>query len=179
MKKLLLAFSILLAIHNASAQQKDNIFLSTELNRTFGNATPNKTYGLSLAYNRLLSNTNFGLGASVEFIDIRTQKLGGIMPAIDLRYYSRFGKSTLIPLAQVGYNFYQFNYQDATSAKYQLNGGLGYTFGLGYSYSLTQKGGGLFTALKFRGMQYKVTDGALPARTWTKEQLNLSIGWRF
>ena len=101
------------------------------------------------------------------------------MPSLDLRYYSKFGKSTIIPLAQVGYNFFKFQYQGfGTTENYEFKSGFGYTFGIGYSYSFTEKGSGLYGAFRFRGLQYKYTDPLLPKKS-TSERLNLSIGWRF
>ena len=160
---------ILFAV-NCFAQNKDNLIISAELN---------KTRGLSAVYNRLLPGDKFGLGAGVEFIDVSTKKLGGIMPGIDLRYYSRFGKSTIIPLAQAGYNFYRQQYQKLnTSETFEYRGGFSYSLGLGYSYSLNEKGTGPFAALKFRSLQYKYTDPSLP-KINTDQQLKVSIGWRF
>lgn len=169
MEKVLLSLCILFA-GNCFAQQKDNLFVSAELN---------KTRGLSLVYNRLLPGSKFGLGPGLEFIDVGTKKLGGIMPGIDLRYYSKFGKSTILPLAQAGYNFYSQQYQKLNASEsYEYKGGFSYSLGLGYSYSLNEKGSGPFAAFKFRSLQYKYTDPLLP-KTTTQQQLKISIGWRF
>ena len=101
------------------------------------------------------------------------------MPGLDVRYYGKLRKGTIIPLAQLGYNFYQFRYQKlGTSENYEEKGGLGYSFGIGYSYSLSEKGSGLYGAFRFRGLQYKYTDPLLPKRN-TNERINLSLGWRF
>lgn len=184
MKPFLLSFSILFTL-TCVAQQKDpsvksdNFFVSTELSKTLGATVFDKKYGFSFVYNRLLPKTRFGAGIGLELIDIRTKRLGGIMPSIDVRYYAALGKSTFIPLAQVGYNFYRFQYQKfGTAQVYEEKGGLGYTFGIGYSYSLTERGGGLYGAFRFRGLQYKYTDPLMP-KNRTSERLNLSIGWRF
>jgi hypothetical protein len=184
MKHFILSFSILLALA-CSAQQKDpsvkrdNFFVSTELSKTLGATIFDKKYGVSFVYNRLLPKTRFGLGAGVDLIDIRTKRLGGIMPSLDIRYYATLGKSALIPIAQVGYNFYRFQYQKLDTAQaYEEKGGLGYNLGVGYSYSLTKKGSGLYGAFRFRGLQHKYSDPLLPKRM-TSERLNLSIGWRF
>jgi hypothetical protein len=184
MKYFLLSFSTLLAF-TCFAQQKDpsvkrdNFFVTTELSKTLGAAIFDKKYGFSFVYNRLLPKTRFGIGAGLELIDIRTKRLGGIMPTLDIRYYATLGKSTLIPIAQVGYNFYRFQYQKlGTAQAYEEKGGLGYTFGIGYSYRLTERGSGLYGALKFRELQYNYNDPLLLKRN-TSERLNLSIGWRF
>ncbi|HVG40494.1 MAG TPA: hypothetical protein VM888_02690 [Chitinophagaceae bacterium] len=184
MKSILLSFFILLAFTCFSQQKypfikRNNLFVATELSKTLGASTMDKKYGFSFVYNRLLPKTNFGVGASLELIDIRTKRFGGMMPALDLRYYAMLGKSTFIPIAQVGYNFYRFQYQKlGTVQAYEEKGGLGYTFGIGYSYNLTQRGSGLYGSLKFRGLQYNYNDPLLPKQN-TSERLNLSIGWRF
>ena len=184
MKYFILSFSTLLAF-TCFAQQKDpfgkrdNFFVTTELSKTLGASYFDKKYGFSFVYNRLLPKTRFGVGAGLEIIDIRTKSLGGIMPILDVRYYATLGKSTLIPLAQVGYNFYKFQYQKlGTAQAYEEKGGLGYSFGIGYSYSSKERGSGLYGALKFRGLQYKYNDPLQPKRN-TSERLNLSLGWRF
>jgi len=183
MKHFLLFLCIVIA-HACSAQQdssvkRDNFFVTTELSKTLGATTSDKKYGFSFVYNRLLAKTRFGLGAGLELLDIRTKRLGGIMPALDMRYYVPLGKLTLIPIAQVGYNFYRFQYQKSGTAQaYEEKGGFGYTLGIGYSYKLTEKGSGVYSAFKYRGLQYKYNDPVLP-KTMTSERLSLSIGWRF
>ena len=177
MKKLLLIVSVFFFLQSA-AQQNDNLFLATEIKSGVGRSEI-KSYGMSLVYNRLLPATKLGLGAGVELIDLRSKEMGGVMPLIDFRYYSNVGRSAIIPLAQIGYNFYNFQYQDfQTNESYTFKGGLGYALGIGYSYRLTSKGGGPFTAIKYKGLQYRYTDPTLP-KAATNRQLNLSIGWRF
>lgn len=169
MKLPLLILFAFLAVQG-TAQQKQHIFVSAELY---------KTYGLSAVYSRMLGGTRLGLGASVDIIDIGTQKFGGIMPGLDLRYYQRLGRSTLIPLVQAGYNFYRFDYQKpGTNEHYTLRGGFSYAFGLGYSYAVNTRGGGPFVALKYRSLQYTQTDPLFPWRNSTGG-LKLSVGWRF
>lgn len=169
MKKLLFLFSTLVIL-NCSAQKKEALFLTAELN---------KTKGLSLVYSKLLKNSGLGLGAGIEFIDISSKRLGGIMPGIDIRYYSKFGRSTIIPLAQLGYNFYQHKYQIVgTNETYEMKGGPSFSLGIGYSYSINAKGSGPFTALKFRSLPYKLNEPLLP-KTKTADQLKISVGWRF
>ena len=169
MKKLVLPVFILLAF-SATSQKKENIFITAELY---------KTKGLSLVYNRMIPKTNIGVGAGLEFIDISTKKLGGIMPGLDARYYVNFGKSTLMPLAQVGYNFYEYRYKISSSAnEYKMEGGPSFSLGLGYSYKANAKGSGPYTALKYRSLQYKYNDPALGGNK-TTNQLKVSIGWRF
>jgi len=184
MKYFLLSFSTLLAF-TCFAQQKDpfikrdNFFVATALSKTLGATFLDKKYGFSFVYNRLLPKSRFGVGAGLEIIDIRTKKLGGIMPTLDVRYYATLGKSTLIPLAQAGYNFYSCQYQKLGNAQaYEEKGGLGYSLGIGYSNSFSTRGSGLYGALKYRGLQYKYNDPLQPKRN-TSERLNLSIGWRF
>ena len=184
MKHLLLSIFTLVAF-TCFAQQKDpfvkrdNFFVTTELSKTLGASYFDKKYGFSFVYNRILTKTRFGIGAGLEVIDIRNKRLGGIMPTLDVRYYATLGKSTLIPLAQLGYNFYSFQYQKfGTAQTYEQKGGLGYSFGIGYSYSSNVRGSGLYGAFKFRGLQYKYDDPFYPERK-TSERLNLSIGWRF
>jgi hypothetical protein len=184
MKSFLLSLTTLIAF-NSFAQEttppnkKDNFFISTELSNTLGKSDAANKYGFSLAYNRLLSKSHFGIGAAVDLIDIRTKKMGGVMPSLDLRYYATLGKSTLMPMAQVGYNFYKYQYHKlAGDAGFEEKGGLGYTLGIGYSYPFTDKGNGLYGALRFRGLQYKY-DHPQMQQTMNSNRLNLSIGWRF
>jgi hypothetical protein len=188
MKPFLLSFLILFAFA-CSAQQtdplgkRDNVFVTTELSKTLGTTALDKKYGVSFVYNRLLAKSHFGVGAGLELIDIRTKRLGGIMPSVDIRYYAPWGRSTLMPMVQMGYNFYRFQYQKlGTTQAYEEKGGLGYSFGIGfgigYSYNLTEKGSGVYGAFRFRGLKYQYSDPILP-RKMTSERLNLSIGWRF
>jgi hypothetical protein len=169
MRKIVLPIFVLLAV-NASSQKKYNLFIATELNNT---------KGLSLAYNHTIPKTNFGVGLGIEFNDISTKELGGIMPTLDARYYAKLGKSTLIPLAQLGYNIYEHQYTKfGANNEYKIEGGAGFSMGLGYSYSINAKGSGPFTAFKYRSMQYKLNDPILPAKNNTN-QLKISLGWRF
>ncbi len=184
MKKILLSCSIVFGLA-CSAQEKDfspkrdNFFVATELSKMLEATSFDKKYGLSFVYNRFMPKSRFGIGAGLEWIDIRTKRLGGTMPSLDIRYYATLGRSIFMPLAQVGYNFYTFQYQKlGTMQTYEEKGGLGYSFGIGYSYGFTKKGSGLYGALKFRGLQYNYNDPLLPKRN-TSERLNLSIGWRF
>jgi hypothetical protein len=160
--------------------KRDNLFIATELSKALGANSFDKKYGLSFVYNRLLPNTRLGVGAGLEMIDIRTKRLGGLMPVLDVRYYATLGKSTLMPIAQVGYNVYNFKYQKfGTTQSFEEKGGLGYSVGIGYSYPLTKNGNGLYGAFRFRGLQYKYNDPSIPFRTNTSERLNVSLGWRF
>jgi hypothetical protein len=184
MKKALLCFFIVFtkvsfAQKNYPSLTTNNFFISAELSKILGASAFDKKYGLSAVYNRILPKSRFGVGIGLELINILTKRLGGIMPGFDVRYYANLGKSTIIPLAQVGYNVYKFQYQKSgTSQAYEEKGGLGYTLGIGYSYSLKPNGSGLFGAFKYRGLQYNYSDPLLQ-NSRTSERLTLSIGGVF
>jgi hypothetical protein len=185
MKIFLLVFTTTAFTLTALCQQsdtlnkRDNFFVAAELGKSLAQGSIDRQYGLSFVYNRRIPKTNFGLGVGAELIDLGSKSFGGVMPVLDLRYFAKFGRSLILPIGQVGYNFYRFEYQKSGSADaYTLRGGLGYTLGLGYSYNVTGKGDGVFGALKFRGLQYEYSDPTLQKRN-TSERVSLSIGWRF
>ena len=184
MKRCLLLVATALSItafsqQNDTVHKRDNFFVAAELGKSFAAGSVDRQYGVSLVYNRRLRKTNFGLGVGAELIDLGSKSFGGVMPMLDVRYYTKFGRSHLIPIGQVGYNFYRFEYQKSGSPDaYTLRGGLGYTLGLGYSYSLTERGSGVFGALKFKGLQYEYSDPSLQKRN-TSERVSVSVGWRF
>jgi hypothetical protein len=184
MKPFLLSFSLFFIL-NCSAQQKfiplkkDNFFVSVELSKKLGTTSFYSNYGLSLAYNHMIAKTHFGIGAGIEVMDIRSKKLGGLMPSIDLRYYITKGRSTFMPMIQAGYNIYNYQYYKLGSGQVnEVRAGPGYSFGIGYSYRLNNKGSAIYLALRYRAMQYKYTDPILPPK-YTSERIGLSVGWRF
>lgn len=156
---------------------KNNFFVAAELGKPIGYSY--KRYGVSVAYNRLLSSSKFGVGVGLEIMDIRMKEMGGLMPSLDLRYYSRFGKSTIMPFAQVGYNFYNFQTGKVGDPNYyRLQGGLGYAVGVGYSYALTPKGKGIYGALKIGSDPYRYVNYLSNGKGYNT-QATFSIGWRF
>ena len=138
---------------NDNLQKRNNFFVAAELGRPLAQGAVDRQYGLSFVYNRRFAKTNFGLGVGAELIDMGSKNFGGVMPVIDFRYYAKFGRSTLMPIGQAGYNFYRFQYQKSGSPDaYTLRGGLGYSLGLGYSYSITARGSGFFWSFKIQGV---------------------------
>jgi hypothetical protein len=136
-----------------------------------------KNKGVSVVYSRILKNGHFGIGIGVEFIDISTKQLGGIMPSLDVRYYIHRGKSTFMPIVQVGYNRLNVTYTDTNNNKYQQKGGRSFSLGLGYHYETGRKGSGPYAAIRYRNMQYHYNEPAVP--TLTGSETKISLGWKF
>lgn len=169
MKPIVLAF--FLSSLCAGAQKRSNTFVAAEL--------LDQTYGISVTYNHRFFRLPLGVGGSVELVDIGQQKMGGIMPSLDLRYYLQKGKSLFIPMVQGGFNIYQQNIMNLDgSFSHSYSGRESFAAGLGYSYQLTPTGGGPFVSVKYRRISYAYLMPQPPAENHM-EGVKLSVGWRF
>lgn len=155
----------------AGAQKKSNTFIAAEL--------LDQTYGISVTYNHRFFRLPLGVGGSVELVDIGQQKMGGIMPSLDLRYYLQKGKSLFIPMVQGGYNIHHQSITNLDgSYSHSFSGRESFAAGLGYSYQLTPTGGGPFLSVKYRRLYYTNLSSISPGR-YNLEGVKLSVGWRF
>jgi hypothetical protein len=164
-------FAFLLTGISAAAQKRSNVFLAAEM--------LNQSKGLSLAYNHQVLKSKLGVGGSIDFIDISMQRLDGIMPSLDVRYYIPAGRSTFIPIAQGGFNVVQQNIVDSFSGEhYSYSGRESFAVGMGYAYKLVRNGGGPFMGLKYRRIHYAYLMNNPPEKNYI-DGLKLSVGWRF
>jgi len=149
------------------AQSKSSFFLNADISDNIG---------ATLAYNYIIKQ-KLGVGVAIEVTDFSTLDEGSLAALADFRYYHGAGKSTIIPLLQIGKNLYDYEATVAGS-KIAVKGGVQGAVGVGYGYNLWGKSGGLFTSFKYRLVSFK-TEVNEVGDSDTDGNIVFSVGFRF
>jgi hypothetical protein len=146
MNKLIVA--LLLAPAVAFAQKRNHFYVDLGLNKPGGSAT----------YDHNLTR-NFSLGGGIDVYDWKTTSTNlktGIYA--DMRPHWQIGKSQILLPLDIGLAIYGSRAESANSSVTYSTIGTYVSFGLGYCYRITRRGGGPYATFIMKGYGHKETE---------------------
>ena len=159
-------FIILIMPFTIMAQTKSNVFIDGGANfySTNSKSYVEPLFGFSAVHN-FKSNS---IGGSLEltmfdnYYQISSTNHGGsTTPSIallaDFRHYFNFEQGAVIPIFQIGYNFYSQDENIDSHNDVKTIGGIQWNIGLMYFIKAFKKGGGLTFQLKYENKSFKNT----------------------